>query len=77
MEVTDELIKNTMDLLAAMAALEIAADLGISNTLAIAGLLSSQTGQMLYDEETKLWWDGPSAIARMYEDEIRSKGSIL
>ena len=77
MEVTDDLIKNTMDLLAAMAASEIAADLGISNTQALAGLLSSQTGRLLYDEQSKLWWDGPSAIAQMYEDEIRSKGSIL
>ena len=77
MEVTDELIKNTMDLLAAMAASEIAADLGVSNTQALARLLSSQTGQMLYNEETKLWWDGPSAIAQMYEDEIHNACSIL
>ena len=70
MEVTVELIKNTMDLLAAMAASDIASDIGVSNTQALAGLLSSRTGQMLYDEETKLWWDGPSAIADMYEKEI-------
>ena len=70
MEVTDELIKNTMDLLAAMAASDIAADLDISNTQALAGLLSSRTGRMLYDEETKLWWDGPAAIAELYEKEI-------
>ena len=66
-----------MDLLAAMAASEIAADLGVSNTQALARLLSSQTGQMLYNEETKLWWDGSSAIAQMYEDEIRGTRSIV
>ena len=70
MEVTDDLIKTTMDLLAAMTAACIAADLGISNTQALAGFLASRTAEMLYDEETKLWWDGPAAIAQMYEDEI-------
>ena len=70
MEVTEELIKNTMDLLAAMAASDIAADLDISNTQALKGFLSSRTGRMLYDEETKLWWDGPAAIADLYEKEI-------
>ena len=77
MEVTDELIKNTMDLLAAMAASDIASDLGISNTQALAKFLSSRTGRLLYDEQSKLWWDGPSAIAQMYEDEIRGTRSIV
>ena len=70
MEVTKELITSTMDLLATMAAASIAADLGISNTQALAGFLASRTAEMLYDEETKLWWDGSAAIAQMYEDEI-------
>ena len=73
MEVTDELIKNTMDLLAAMAAEQIAADTGVSDTRALGGLLSSRTGQMLYDEETKLWWDGPAAIADLYEKEMEEE----
>ena len=68
MEVTEELIKNTMDLLAAMTAAMIAEDMSISNTQALADFLSSKTGQMLYDEECKLWWDGPAAIAQMYEN---------
>lgn len=70
MEVTDDLIKNTMDLLAAMAAAAIAADLDISNTQALTAFLSSRTAEMLYNDETKLWWNGPAAIAQMYEDEI-------
>lgn len=70
MEVTKELITNTMDLLAAMTAADIAASLGISNTRALAGFLASRTASLLYDEQTKLWWDGPAAIAQMYENEI-------
>lgn len=70
MEVTDDVIKNTMDLLSAMTAAHIARAHGISNTQALAAFLSSKTAEMLYDEETKLWWDGPAAIAEMYEKEI-------
>lgn len=55
MEVTEELIKNTMDLLAAMAAADIAQTHGMSNTQALAAFLSSKTAEMLYNEETKLW----------------------
>ena len=65
MEVTEELIKDTMNLLAAMVAAMIAEDLSISNTQALAGFLASRTGSLLYDEESKLWWDGPAAIAEM------------
>ena len=70
MELTEELIKNTMDLLAAMAAADIAETLHISNTQALAGFLSSKTAKILYDEKTKLWWDGPAVIAEMYRKEI-------
>lgn len=74
MEVTDELIKNTMDLLAAMAAADIAEAQGVSNTQALAAFLSSRTARLLYDEESKLWWDGPAAIAEMYERETAPVG---
>ena len=70
MEVTKELITNTMDLLAAMAAADIAASLRLSNTRALAGFLASQTARLLYEKESKLWWDGPAAIAEVYEKEI-------
>lgn len=70
MEVTQELIKNTMDLLAAMAAAHIAEARGITCTQALAAFLASRTARTLYDEGTKLWWDGPATIAELYEKEI-------
>ena len=70
MEVTKELITNTMDLLTTMVVADIAASVGISNTHALRGFLSSRTARLLYEEQTKLWWDGPAAIAQMYEEEI-------
>ncbi len=33
--------------------------------------LQSRTCAVLYDPETKLWWDGPSAIMEAYLEEIR------
>jgi len=32
--------------------------------------LQSRTCAVLYDRETKLWWDGPSAIVEYYLEEI-------
>ena len=32
--------------------------------------LQSQTCEILYDRSKKLWWDGPSAIAELYLEEI-------
>lgn len=75
MEVTDELVRNTMDLLAAMTSAEIAERTGIPTGRALIDFLSSRTGQMLYDRETGVWCDGPAAIADMYEDEGRQNGA--
>lgn len=30
-----------------------------------------KTCELLYDEESKLWWNGPSYIADMYKDEMK------
>ena len=32
--------------------------------------LQSRTCATLYDRETKLWWDGPSAIVQLYLEEM-------
>ena len=31
--------------------------------------MESNTAKMLYDDSTKLWWDGPSAIAEEFKQE--------
>lgn len=77
MVVTDDLIKNTMDLLTVMAVEEIAADLDISQSEALTDFLLSRTGHMLYDDSYKLWWDGPSAIAQAYKDERKAASELM
>ena len=39
----------------------------------IAGILFFQTGKALYDEQTRLWCNGPSYIAELYMDELSKR----
>ena len=39
--------------------------------------LQSRTCATLYDRESKLWWDGPSAIVELYLDEINESRESL
>lgn len=32
--------------------------------------MESNTGRMVYDDSTKLWWDGPSAVVQEYKNEM-------
>lgn len=44
----------------------------------LSQFLQSRTCAILYDRESKLWWDGPSAIVDLYLEEINeSKDSSL
>ncbi len=62
-----------MDMAALMSVEQIAADSNNSTDNALVSFMESQTGQMLYDDSTKLWWDGPSAIVDEYNKEISKK----
>ena len=35
--------------------------------------MKSNTAKMLYDDSTKLWWDGPSAIAEEFKKQAKEK----
>lgn len=41
------------------------ADMGIDPDTLFPEFLSSKTGELLYDDESRLWWNGPSYIADM------------
>ena len=73
-ELTDEAKKNAIDLMTTMVVTEIAQNMNISTTEALERFLLSNTGKLLYEEELKLWWDGPSSIVEMFEKEIENKG---
>ena len=56
-----------MDLTALMAIEQIAKETNQPLEKTLLDFMESDTAKMLYDDSTKLWWDGPSAIAEEYK----------
>ena len=56
-----------MDLTALMAIEQIAKETNQPLEKTLLNFMESDTAKMLYDDSTKLWWDGPSAIAEEYK----------
>jgi len=69
MALSDDTIRYSMCLCAALASIDIAQATGDSETNALAQLLQSQTGAMLYDDTLKLWHESPRTIAEEYLNE--------
>ncbi len=63
----------TMQLLAAMASQNIAKRQKISREKAFFRFMRSKTGQMLFDEGTDMWMNGPDYIADEYRREVKGK----
>lgn len=70
-QITEEAENNAIDLMTTMVVEEIAQSMNVSTTVALELFLTSNTGKMLFDKESKLWWDGPSAIVEMYKKEAK------
>jgi hypothetical protein len=69
-EVTEEQKKFAVDATVTLVVEELAKDLKIDQTTALKNFVASNTGALLYDETSKLWCNGPSYIAAIYEEEI-------
>lgn len=67
--ITEDQKKYAIDLLVTLTAEEIADQLKIDPARALSAFVASKTGKLLYDETSKLWWNGPSYIAQMFLDE--------
>lgn len=72
-KVTEEAKANAIDLLVTMVVDELSEDLNLRATELLPKFVESRTGRLLYDEESKLWWSGPSDIAEMYKAEINDE----
>ena len=59
-----------MDLTAKMAVEQLALETNQPQAKVLLDFLKSNTAKMLYDDSTKLWWDGPSAVAQEYKNEM-------
>ena len=71
--ISKEQMDYTIDVLIAMVVEELAEDLHEEQNKVLYDFLQSKIGKALYDESTKLWWNGPSYIADMYKEEISKK----
>ena len=56
-----------MDLKAMMAVEQLSAETNQAQEKVLLDFMESNTAKMLYDDSTKLWWDGPSATADEYK----------
>ena len=48
---------------------ELSEDLGKPTGDILTEFVESKTGKLLYNEDSKLWWNGPSYIAELYKTE--------
>ena len=58
----------SMDLTALMAVEQLAKETNQSMEKVLLDFMKSNTAKMLYDDSTKLWWDGPSAVAEEFKN---------
>ena len=54
--ITEEAKKNAIDLLITIVVDELSESMGLRPAEVLPRFLSSRTGKLLYDEESRLWW---------------------
>ena len=74
--ITDEQKKYAIDLTVTLVVEEIVEKLNIDSTKALNAFIASETGKLLYDESSKLWWNGPSYIVDLYIKEIQRNSGV-
>ena len=71
-DVTEEQKKFAIDALVTLVVEELAEDSELAPAVILKDFVTSKTGVLLYDESSKLWWNGPSYIAEMYKAEQKN-----
>ena len=59
-----------MDLVAKMTVEQLAKEQNKNIEEVFISFMESNTGRMVYDDSTKLWWDGPLSVAQEYKNEM-------
>ena len=64
--------KNTiaMDLITKMAVEQLAKEQNKNTEEVLISFMESNTCRMVYDDSTKLWWDGPATVVQEYKTEM-------
>ncbi len=63
-----------MDLVTKMAVEQLAKEQNKNVEEVLISFMESNTGKMVYDDSTKLWWDGPAAVVQEYKNELGIAG---
>lgn len=72
--VTEEQKKFAVDAMVTLVVEELVNDLKLDSKVLLKDFVASRTGALLYDESSKIWWNGPSYIADLYKKEIEENG---
>jgi hypothetical protein len=64
--VTEEQKKFAIDAIVTLVVDEISLETGEDSMTILPKFIASKTAETLYDESSKLWWNGPAYIAEMY-----------
>ena len=72
--VTEEQKKFAVDAMVTLVVEELDNDLKLDSKVLLKDFVASRTGALLYDESSKIWWNGPSYIADLYKKEIEENG---
>jgi len=75
--VTEEQIKFAIDAIVTLVVDEISLETGEDSMVILPKFIESKTAQTLYDESSKLWWNGPAYIAEMYLAECKENTKQL
>ena len=75
-DVTEEQKKFAVDVMVTLVVEELADDLQCDPTVLLKNFIASKTGALLYDESSKLWWNGPTYVTDMYKKEIEDLKQI-
>ena len=68
-DVTEDQKKFAIDAIITLVVEELAKESDRAPDVVLKEFISSKTGALLYDESSKLWWNGPDYIADMYRKE--------
>ncbi|HBA46721.1 MAG TPA: hypothetical protein DCZ91_02755 [Lachnospiraceae bacterium] len=68
-EISKEVKDNVIDMLITLVVEELSEELKTDPDEMLIKFVTSKTGELLYDEESRLWWNGPSYIADLYKNE--------
>ncbi|MBO7675552.1 MAG: hypothetical protein J6S63_11185 [Atopobiaceae bacterium] len=73
MDVNAGTIGAAMNCVASLAIQEIAEECGLGLDVAAGRFLASDTARRLFDDDTKLWWDGPATVVDDYLQEVAER----